>query len=104
MSTCSMALSMAFCSLSSSTTIASMPRPVWNLISSIACRLVGSETADEQALAALEQRQDAVLGQQLVVDERVPFRGRARPRRGRTAARRILGGRDRDVAGGGAPR
>ena len=53
-SACSTALSMAFCSLSSSTTTASMPRPVWNLISSMACRLVGSATAEEQALAAAD--------------------------------------------------
>ncbi len=60
---------MAFCSLSSSTTTASMPRPVWNLISSMACRLVGIRHAEEQALAAAIQRQAAMLLQQLVLDQ-----------------------------------
>ena len=68
-SACSMALSMAFCSLSSSTTMASMPRPVWNLISSMACRLVGIGHAEEQAFAAPEQRQAAMLLQQLVLNQ-----------------------------------
>ena len=41
------------CSLSSSTTTASIDRPVWNLISSSACRLVGSETATNSRLPRL---------------------------------------------------
>ena len=41
----------------------------WNLISSSACRLVGSDDADEQALAALEQRQRLVLADQILADE-----------------------------------
>ena len=68
-STCSIALLANFCSLSSSTTTASTDRPVWNLISSSACRLVGIGDGDEQPLAALDQRQHAVLRQQLVGDE-----------------------------------
>jgi hypothetical protein len=69
LSACSMALSTAFCSLSSSTTTASMPMPVWNLISSMACRLVGSATARKMTLAAAEHGQYAVLGQQLFIDQ-----------------------------------
>ena len=52
-STCSIALLANFCSLSSSTTTASTDRPVWNLISSSACRLVGSETATNSRLPRL---------------------------------------------------
>jgi hypothetical protein len=43
--------------------------PVWNLISSMACRLVGIRDAQEQTLAAAIQRQAAMLLQQLVLDE-----------------------------------
>ncbi len=52
-STCSIALVPMRCSLSSSTTTASIDRPVWNLISSSACRLVGSETATNSRLPRL---------------------------------------------------
>ena len=52
-STCSIALVPMRCSLSSSTTTASIDRPVWNLISSSACRLVGSETATNRRLPRL---------------------------------------------------
>ncbi len=52
-STCSIALLPIRCSLSSSTTTASIDRPVWNLISSSACRLVGSETATNRRLPRL---------------------------------------------------
>ena len=56
-------------SLSSSTTTASIEKPVANLISSSACRLVGIGDRDEQLLAALDQRQHAVLAQHLFADD-----------------------------------
>jgi hypothetical protein len=49
-SACSMALSTAICSLSSSTTTNSMLIDVWKRISSSACRLVGSATARNSRL------------------------------------------------------
>ena len=64
-STCSIALSMAFCSLSSSTTMASTPRPVWNLISSIACRLVGSATPRNRRLPRLNSGSTRCLASSL---------------------------------------
>src|ERR1017187_5382349 len=64
-STCSMALSSSFCSLSSSTTMASTPRPHWNLISSIACRLVGSETPRNNRLPRLNKGSTRCLASSL---------------------------------------
>ena len=50
LSTCSSSVVTVRCSLSSSQTMASTIMPVWNLISSSACRLVGSDTPTNRRL------------------------------------------------------
>ena len=63
--------------------------PVWNLISSMRVQVGRVGDPQEQALAALEQRQHAVLGQQLVGDRLDGVEVDAQRSSGRAAARRI---------------
>ena len=74
-----------FWSLSSSTTMASMPEAlVWNLISSIACWLVGSATARNKRFPRRNRGEDPVLGEQLVIDQPHGLEVEGTRRRGRT--------------------
>ena len=66
-STASRALATIAASLSCSTMIGSTRMPDWNLISSMAGRSVGSATREEQPLAAEDEGQHLVLGQQALV-------------------------------------
>ena len=65
---------MAFCSLSSSTTIASIPRLVANLTSSIACRFVGSATARNSRLPRRKSGSTRCLASSLSLTRRTESR------------------------------
>ncbi len=76
LSTCSIALSSAFWSLSSSTMIASIARLVWNLISSMACMFVGSATARNSRLPRRNTGRTRCLASSLSLTRRTVSRSR----------------------------
>ncbi len=87
-STCSIAFCTARWSLSSSTTTASMARPVWNLISSTACRMVGSETPTCRRFPRLTSGSTRCFASSLSLTRRTVSRS-GTPRRGPGSACRI---------------
>ncbi len=102
-STCSMALSSIFCSLSSSTTMASTPSPHWNLISSMACRLVGSATPMNRRLPRLNSGITRCLASNLSETARTASRSTVSGIQIEQRHAVLGGGRNRDVARLGRP-